>query len=145
MNKKTRSIFVLFTLAAGTLVTLATSPASPVKAAEPVESSALYKLAAVESEATPIGCTGCSPQKTNVPTFTVQDTIGNTVAAATEIDTFNTSAWDQVAQTSVTIQGGCAIVAGGLRLGALASAHLAAGEIALEVSAGATLLIAEGR
>ena len=38
-----------------------------------------------------------------------------------------------------------AIVAGGLRLGALASAHLAAGEIALEVSAGAALLIAEGR
>jgi hypothetical protein len=38
-----------------------------------------------------------------------------------------------------------ATVAGGLRLGALASAHLAAGEIDLEVSAGATLLIAEGR
>lgn len=38
-----------------------------------------------------------------------------------------------------------AMVAGGLRLGALASAHLAAGEIDLEVSAGATLLIAEGR
>jgi len=38
-----------------------------------------------------------------------------------------------------------AIVAGGLRLGALASVHLAAGEIDLEVSAGATLLIAEGR
>jgi mannose-6-phosphate isomerase len=38
-----------------------------------------------------------------------------------------------------------AIVVGGLRLGALASAHLAAGEIALEVSAGAALLIAEGR
>jgi len=32
-----------------------------------------------------------------------------------------------------------------LRLGALASAHLAAGEIDLEVSAGAALLIAEGR
>ena len=38
-----------------------------------------------------------------------------------------------------------AIVAGGLRLGALASAHLAAGEIDLEISAGAALLIAEGR
>jgi mannose-6-phosphate isomerase len=38
-----------------------------------------------------------------------------------------------------------AIVAGGLRLGALASAQLAAGEIDLEVSAGAALLIAEGR
>ena len=115
MNKKTRSIVVLIAFAAGSLVTFASSPASPVKAAEPVESSALYKLAAVESEYTPIGCTGCSPQKTNVPTFTVQDTIGNTVAAATEIDTFNTSAWDQVAQTSVSIQGGCAIVAGGLK------------------------------
>jgi hypothetical protein len=38
-----------------------------------------------------------------------------------------------------------ATVAGGLRLGALASAHLAAGEIDLEVSSGAALLIAEGR
>lgn len=38
-----------------------------------------------------------------------------------------------------------AIVASGLRLGALASAHLAAGEIDLEVSVGAALLIAEGR
>ena len=38
-----------------------------------------------------------------------------------------------------------AIVAGGLRLGALTTAHLAAGEIALEVSDGAALLIAEGR
>jgi hypothetical protein len=37
-----------------------------------------------------------------------------------------------------------AIVAGGLRLGALASAHLAAGEIDLEISVGAALLIAEG-
>ena len=38
-----------------------------------------------------------------------------------------------------------AIVASGLRLGALATAHLAMGEVDLEVSAGATLLIAEGR
>ena len=38
-----------------------------------------------------------------------------------------------------------AIVAGGLRLGPLATAHLSSGEIALEVSAGAALLIAEGR
>jgi mannose-6-phosphate isomerase len=38
-----------------------------------------------------------------------------------------------------------AIVAGGLRLGALTTAHLAAGEAALEVSNGAALLIAEGR
>ena len=38
-----------------------------------------------------------------------------------------------------------AIVVGGLRLGPIDAAHLAAGEIALEVSAGAALLIAEGR
>lgn len=38
-----------------------------------------------------------------------------------------------------------ALVASGLRLGALATAHLAMGEVDLEVSAGATLLIAEGR
>ena len=115
MNKKTRSIAVLFALAAGTLVTLASSPASPVKAAS-TESSAIYKITAVESDATPLGCVvNCPTIKSNTPTFAVQDTIGTTVAAATEIDTFNTSAWDQVAQTSVSIQGGCAIVAGGLK------------------------------
>lgn len=114
MNKKTRSIFVLFALAAGTLVTLATSPASPVRAADP-DTSALYQLTAVESETTPIGCTGCSPQKTNTPTFAAQTAIGTTVASATKIDTFSTSAWDQVTQGQITIEGGCAIVAGGLK------------------------------
>jgi hypothetical protein len=37
-----------------------------------------------------------------------------------------------------------AAVVDGLRLGALASAHLAGGEIDLEISSGAALLIAEG-
>ena len=115
MTKKSRSIIVLFALAAGSLITLATSPASPVKAAEPVESSALYKLTAVESEFTPIGCIGCPPQKTNVPTFAVQNTIDNTVATATDIDTFSTSAWDQASQTQKLYEGGCAIVGGGLK------------------------------
>ena len=115
MNKKTRSLFVLFTLAAGSLVTLATSPASPVKAAEPVESSALYKLAAVESEYTPIGCTGCPSQKTNVPTFAVQNTIGNTVASASKIDTFSASAYDETTRGQKSYEGGCAIVSGGLK------------------------------
>jgi len=114
MNKKTRSLVVLFALAAGSLVTLATSPASPVRAADP-DTSALYQLTAVESETTPIGCTGCSPQKTNTPTYAVQTAIGTTVASATKIDTFNTSAWDQVTQGQITIEGGCAIVAGGLK------------------------------
>jgi hypothetical protein len=109
MNKKTRSIAVLFALAAGTLVTLASSPASPVKAA-PVESSAVYKITAVESEYTPIGCYGCPTSKTNVPTFTVQNTIGTTVATATKIDTFSTSAWDQATNTQKSFEGGCAIV-----------------------------------
>jgi hypothetical protein len=115
MTKKSRSIIVLFALAAGSLITLATSPASPVKAAEPVESSALYKLNAVESEFTPIGCIGCPPQKTNVPTFAVQNTIDNTVATATKIDTFSASAWDQASQTQKLFEGGCAIVGGGLK------------------------------
>jgi hypothetical protein len=75
----------------------------------------LYQLTATESESTPIGCTGCSPQKTNIPTFAVQNTIGTTVASATKIDTFSTSAWDQVTQGQITIEGGCAIVAGGLK------------------------------
>ncbi|MFI0462188.1 MAG: hypothetical protein ACH36C_09085, partial [Ilumatobacteraceae bacterium] len=114
MNKKTRSLVVLFALAAGSLVTLATSPASPVRAADP-DTAALYQLTATESESTPIGCTGCSPQKTNIPTFAAQTGIGTTVASATKIDTFSTSAWDQVTQGSITIEGGCAIVALGLK------------------------------
>ncbi len=44
---------------------------------------------------------------------------------------------------TATATGG--IVADGLRMAAITSAHLAAGEVELEVSAGATLLIAEGR
>ena len=115
MNKKTRSIFVLFALAAGTLVTLATSPASPVKAAAPVESSAIYKITAVESTYTPIGCYGCGSTTTNVPTFTVQNTIGTTVANATKIDTFSTSAWDETTRAQKSYEGGCAIVSGGLK------------------------------
>lgn len=115
MNTKTRSLFVLFAFAAGSLITIATSPLSPVKAAPPVESSALYKLTAVESEAIPIGCMGCTPQKTNVPTFTVQNTIGITVAAATEIDTFSVSTWDQATQAQKSFEGGCAIIANGLQ------------------------------
>jgi len=115
MNKKTRSIVVLFALAAGSLVTLATSPASPVKAAEPVESSAIYKLTAVESEYTPIGCTGCPLQKTNVPTFAVQNTIGTTVASASKIDTFSTSAYDETTRAQKSYEGGCAIVGTGLK------------------------------
>jgi hypothetical protein len=115
MNKKTRSIVVLFALAAGSLVTLATSPASPVKAAAPVESSAIYKITAVESDYTPIGCYGCPTSKTNVPTFTVQNSIGTTIAGASKIDTFSTSAWDQATNTQKTFEGGCAIVDSGLK------------------------------
>jgi hypothetical protein len=37
------------------------------------------------------------------------------------------------------------ITAAGLQLGALASVHLAAGKVDLKVSAGAVLLVAEGR
>ena len=114
MNKKTRSIVVLFALAAGTLVTLATSPLSPAKATAAVETSGLYKIAAVESEYTPIGCYGCPTSKTNVPAFTAQATIGSSIASATKIDTFDTNTnvynsatkgWD-----SVSVSGGCAII-----------------------------------
>ena len=115
MTKKTRSLFVLFALAAGTLVTLATSSASPVKAAAPVRSSALFKITPVDSETTPIGCPGCPSQKTNVPTFAVQNTIGSTVAGASKIDTFSTSAWDQVTSAQKLYEGGCAIVGTGLK------------------------------
>ena len=116
MTKKTRSLFVLFALAAGTLVTLATSSASPVKAAEPVESSAIYKITPVESEAQPLGCVyNCPTIKSNTPTFAVQDSVANTVATATEIDTFNTSAHDQATNTQKSYEGGCAIVSAALK------------------------------
>ena len=114
MSKKTRSLLALLAFIAGSLVTMAASPLSPVKAAA-VETSGLYKITPVESETTPIGCTGCQPYKTNVPTFTVQDAVSTTVAAASKIDTFNTSAWDQATQTQKSFQGGCAVVSGGLK------------------------------
>ena len=114
MNKKTRSIAVLFALAAGTLVTLATSPASPVKA-EPAETPALYKITAQESESTPIGCTGCQPMKTNVPAFEAQTQLAASLSSATKIDTYTVNTWDQVTQRSISFDGGCAIVSSGLQ------------------------------
>ena len=114
MNKKTRSIVVLFALAAGTLVTLATSPASPVKA-EPAETPALYKITAQESESTPIGCTGCQPMKTNVPVFEAQTQLAASLSSATKIDTYTVNTWDQVTQKSISFDGGCAIVSAGLQ------------------------------
>jgi hypothetical protein len=115
MNKKTRSIAVLFALAAGTLVTLASSPASPVKAAS-TESSAIYKITAVESDAAPLGCVvNCPTIKSNTPTFAVQNTIGTTVASASKIDTFSASAWDETTRAQKSYEGGCAIVGTGLK------------------------------
>jgi hypothetical protein len=114
MNKKTRSIAVLFALAAGTLVTLASSPASPVKA-EPVETPALYKITAVESESTPIGCIGCPPSKTNVPVFEAQTQLAASLSSATKIDTYTVNTWDQTTQKNLSFDGGCAIVSAGLR------------------------------
>ena len=114
MNKKTRSIVVLFALAAGTLVTLATSPASPVKA-EPAETPALYKITAQESESTPIGCTGCQPMKTNVPVFEAQTQLAASLSSATKIDTYTVNTWDHVTQKNLSFDGGCAIVSAGLQ------------------------------
>jgi hypothetical protein len=114
MNKKTRSIVVLFALAAGTLVTLATSPASPVKA-EPTETPALYKITAQESESTPIGCTGCQPSKTNVPVFEAQTQLAASLSSATKIDTYTVNTWDQVTQKNLSFDGGCAIISAGLQ------------------------------
>lgn len=114
MNKKTRSIAALFALVAGTLVTLASSPASPVKA-EPVETPALYKITAQESESTPIGCIGCPPSKTNVPVFEAQTQLVASLSSATKIDTYTVNTWDHVTQKSITFDGGCAIVSAGLK------------------------------
>ena len=114
MNKKTRSIVVLIAFAAGSLVTFASSPASPVKA-EPVETPALYKITAQESESTPIGCTGCQPSKTNVPVFEAQTQLAASLSSASKIDTYTVRTWDQSTQKEITFDGGCAIVSGGLQ------------------------------
>jgi len=114
MNKKTRSIFVLFALAAGTLVTLATSPASPVKA-EPVETPALYKITSIESDSTPIGCTGCQPSKTDVPVFEAQTQLAASLSSASKIDTYSVTTWDNATESLFFFDGGCAIVSAGLQ------------------------------
>ena len=116
MNKKTRSIVVLFALAAGSLVTLATSPASPVKADAVTPTPGLFKIVAAESEGAPQGCIqGCPTVKTNVPTFSDQTIVGAAIASATKIDTFNATAWDQASQQNKSYEGGCAILSNGLK------------------------------
>jgi hypothetical protein len=116
MNKKTRSIVVLIAFAAGSLVTFASSPASPVEADAVTPTPGLFKLIATESEGTPQGCIqGCPTVKTNIPTFSDQTVVGAAIATATEIDTFTANAWDQATQQNKSYEGGCAILAGGLQ------------------------------
>ena len=106
MIKKFRFLVGLLVFVTGSVVTLAASPVKPVQAA-PVDSTALYKIVPVESEST--GCIGCTPQKINVPTFTVQGSEENPSGFASKIDTFVTSKWNQQSNSYETIEGYCSI------------------------------------
>jgi len=108
MIKKIRYLIGLFAFVTGSIVTLAASPVSPVQAA-PADTAALYKIIPVESELTPAGCTGCTPQKINVPTFTEQGSTENPIGFASKIDTFTTSTWNQKSNLWETIEGYCSI------------------------------------
>jgi len=108
MSRKIRFLVGLFAFLTGSIVTLAASPAKPAQAA-PVDSTALYKIIPIESESTPAGCTGCAPQKVNVPTFTLQGDTENPSGFASKIDTFKTSAWNQTNNSSEAIEGYCSI------------------------------------
>ena len=114
MNNKARVLTIISALVSGVLVLGAPNMAPPVSAAA-VESNGLFKIESVESETTPIGCIGCSPYKTNIPVFSTQSDIGSSVAAATKIDTFNSSAWDPATSQQKTFKGGCALVGGGMK------------------------------
>jgi hypothetical protein len=108
MIEKFRFLVGLLVFVTGSIVTLAASPVSPVRAA-PDDTAALYKIIPVESELTPAGCIGCSPQKINVPTFTEQGSTENPIGFASKIDTFTTSTWNQMSNLNETIEGYCSI------------------------------------
>ena len=108
MIKKFRFLVGLLAFVTGSVVTLTASPVKPVQAA-PVDSTALYKIVPVETESIPAGCTGCTPQKINVPTFTVQGSEENPSGFASKIDTFVTSKWNQQSNSNETIEGYCSI------------------------------------
>lgn len=108
MFKKIRFLVGLIAFVTGSIVTLAASPVSPVRAA-PADTAALYKIIPVESELTPAGCTGCTPQKINVPTFTVQGSTENPIGFASKVDNFTTSTWNQKSNLHETIEGYCSI------------------------------------
>jgi len=108
MSRKIRFLVGLLTFVSGSIVTLAASPVKPVQAA-PADSTALYKIIPIESESTPAGCTGCAPQKINVPTFAFQGSAENPIGFASKIDTFRTSVWNQKTNSNETIEGYCSI------------------------------------
>jgi hypothetical protein len=108
MIKKIRFLVGLLAFVTGSIVTLAASPVKPVQAAS-VDSTALYKIIPTETESTPAGCTGCTPQKINVPTFALQGSDENPVGFASKIDTFKASVWNQTSNSSEAIEGYCSI------------------------------------
>ena len=104
MSKKTRSLVLLFSLLGGSLVTLMTSPVSPVRA-DSAPTAALFQIKAIESEGAPQGCVqNCPSVKVNVPTFADQPIVGSALASATKIDTFTVNTWDQATQTNISFE-----------------------------------------
>lgn len=112
MTRQTRSLVAAVSVLLGIFIVAPGAP-TPVHAAD--DAPGLYKITQTETETTPIGCVGCPAMKSFVPTFEAQTAVSSTVASASEIDTFDTSAWDQATNTNKTFKGGCAVIGGGLK------------------------------
>lgn len=113
MAKTLRPLFFLTAFLASTVVTLATVEPTPAQAN--TSAPALYKIVPMESTSTPVGCVGCPPMTTSIPAFETQSRMGQDIAAATEIDTFTSSIFNPTTNMSDSIDGGCAVVAAGLK------------------------------
>ena len=113
MAKTLRPLFLLIAFLASTVVTLATVQPTPAQAN--TSAPALYKIVPMETTTTPVGCIGCPPMTTSIPAFEAQSRMGAAIAAATEIDTFSTSVYNPTTTLWDSADGGCAVVAGGLK------------------------------
>lgn len=115
------SLFGLaFPLAASASPAARVKPAAVTKLAE---STKMYTIVAKEIESTPPGCYQCPPQKKDVPSFSpvASSAKYDSILAATEIDTFSQTTYDHSSckggpcnPVAETVDGACAIVAGGL-------------------------------
>ncbi len=116
------SLFGLaFPLAASASPAAGVKPAAVTKLAE---STKMYTIVAKEIESTPPGCYQCKPQKKDVPSFSPAASSAkyDSILGATEIDNFShdnlpthsSCTGGPCNPVAETVDGACAIVAGGL-------------------------------